>query len=153
MQITRHTGVPSDALMRLLLVADPDEAAIERYIHAAEVLVAIEKGQMVGVAVVSLAADSAELENLSVAEACRGRGIAKALIAAAQGLARSKGATQMFVGTGNSSVGQLGLYQKCGFRMLRIDTDYFARYPAPIVENGILCLDRVVLRANLDPAS
>ncbi|MCB1842068.1 MAG: GNAT family N-acetyltransferase [Halioglobus sp.] len=139
----------SDELMQLLLMADPDPEAVGRYIGAAEVLVAEEAKRLVGVAVVSAEAGVAELKNLAVAEAHRGRGIAKAMIAAAQGRARSKGAVEMVVGTGNSSVGQLCLYQKCGFRMLRIEKDYFAVYPEPIIENGIRCLDRVVLRADL----
>ncbi len=29
------------------------------------------------------------------------------------------------IGTGNSSIGQLALYQKCGFRIIGVDMDFF----------------------------
>ncbi|MCB1733443.1 MAG: GNAT family N-acetyltransferase, partial [Halieaceae bacterium] len=82
LQITQYTGAVSDELMQLLLMADPDPEAVGRYIGAAEVLVAEEAKRLVGVAVVSAEAGVAELKNLAVAEAHRGRGIAKAMIAA-----------------------------------------------------------------------
>ncbi|MDN3498310.1 bifunctional GNAT family N-acetyltransferase/class I SAM-dependent methyltransferase [Microbacterium sp. APC 3898] len=51
------------------------------------------------------------------------------------------------IGTGNSSLGQLALYQKCGFRLHAIDPDFFRRnYREPIFENGIECRDMVRLR-------
>ncbi|KHF37127.1 putative N-acetyltransferase YvbK [Paenibacillus sp. P1XP2] len=56
----------------------------------------------------------------------------------------------MIVRTGNSSLNQLGLYQKCGFRMVRIERDYFVNnYPEPIFENGIPCRDQIVLELML----
>ena len=64
-------------------------------------------------------------------------------------LAKKMGATELLVGTGNSSLSQLGLYQKCGFRMSYIKAGFFASYPEPIYENGIQCLDMVVLCAKL----
>lgn len=42
------------------------------------------------------------------------------------------------VGTGNSSIGQLALYQKCGFRITGVDRDFFIRhYIEEIFESGI----------------
>ncbi|CPO18948.1 Uncharacterized N-acetyltransferase YvbK [Staphylococcus aureus] len=54
------------------------------------------------------------------------------------------------VGTGNSGIGQLKLYQQEGFRMKSIDTDYFLKhYAEPIYENGIRCKDMVHLEIDL----
>jgi ribosomal protein S18 acetylase RimI-like enzyme len=54
------------------------------------------------------------------------------------------------VGTGNSSIGQLALYQKCGFRITGIDYNYFIRhYDEPIFENGIPCRDMIRLAIDL----
>ncbi|MNP84355.1 putative N-acetyltransferase YvbK [compost metagenome] len=63
--------------------------------------------------------------------------------------ARLLGAKTIEVGTGNSSVGQLALYQKCGFRITGIDRDFFIRhYSEEIVENGIKVVD--MIRLTLD---
>ncbi|WCN36270.1 hypothetical protein [Aneurinibacillus uraniidurans] len=32
------------------------------------------------------------------------------------------------IGTGNSSIGQLALYQKCGFRIIGVDRDFFIKH-------------------------
>jgi len=46
----------------------------------------------------------------------------------------------------------LALYQKTGFRPVRIEPDYFpAHYPEPIYEHGIWCRDRVWLVYRFDP--
>lgn len=86
---------------------------------------------------------------MAVDESHRGKGIAKELILKAQSYAKEMGAFSIIVGTGNSSLAQLALYQKCGFRMQRIRVDHFLKYPEPIFENGIRCVDMVVLSAKL----
>ena len=64
--------------------------------------------------------------------------------------ARRRGFRTIEVGTGNSGVGQLYLYQKCGFRIVGVDRDFFVRhYPQPIVENGLLCRDMIRLAQDL----
>ncbi len=56
----------------------------------------------------------------------------------------------MEIGTGNSSVNQLSLYQKCGFRITGIEHDYFTKhYEEEIVENGLLCRDMIRLSLDL----
>ncbi|MGX8177137.1 GNAT family N-acetyltransferase [Exiguobacterium artemiae] len=50
------------------------------------------------------------------------------------------------IGTGNSSIGQLALYQKCGFRIVGVDLNFFLRhYEEDIIENGIRCTDMIRL--------
>jgi ribosomal protein S18 acetylase RimI-like enzyme len=85
-----------------------------------------------------------------VREAFQGRGIGKKLIQFAMDQAREKNAKTIEIGTGNSSVGQLLLYQKCGFRITGIDRDFFIRhYPEKIYENGIQCRDMIRLSLDL----
>nr|MBP6562703.1 hypothetical protein [Neisseriaceae bacterium] len=56
-------------------------------------------------------------------------------------------ATTVFVGTANSSLNQLGFYQKAGFRLSHIVPNYFIdHYPDPIIENGLRALDMVYLK-------
>lgn len=65
-----------------------------------------------------------ELVNIAVAEEQQGRGIGKQMVMHAIQTARRDGYSVMEVGTGNSSIGQLALYQKCGFRIVAVDMDF-----------------------------
>lgn len=148
-QIYPYDSKPAPALMALLLEADPDERAIGGYLDRAQIFVAEDSGRLVGVAVLYSGADGFELKNIAVAESHRGRGLAKRLIQQVKDAAKSQGARSLTVGTGNSSLSQLALYQKCGFRISAVKKDFFASYPEPIYENGIRCLDMLVLTADL----
>ena len=104
---------------------------------------------IVAVYVLQAGADSAEIKNIAVASGWQGRGIGKRLIADAARRAAQMGAREITVGTGNSSLGQLAFYQKCGFRIVGVERDFFAQYADPIMENGIRCLDLVRLSREL----
>jgi ribosomal protein S18 acetylase RimI-like enzyme len=94
--------------------------------------------------------ETVELVNVAVREDMQGKGIGKQLVLHAVETARQLGFRTMELGTGNSSISQLGLYQKCGFRIVGVDVDYFVRhYQQPIFENGIQCRDMVRLRRDL----
>jgi ribosomal protein S18 acetylase RimI-like enzyme len=136
-------------LMDLLLSADPDKIAILSYLPGSEVLVCRDNGMFLGIAVLVETEGVFELKNIAVLEEYQGKGIAKAMIKIAKQLAKESGAKILEVGTGNSSLSQLALYQKCGFRMHSIETGFFDSYPEPIFENGIRCIDMVRLRAEL----
>ena len=62
---------------------------------------------------------------------------------------KARGARAVEIGTGNSSLDQLALYQKLGFRTTGIVAGFLDDYPEPIVENGIACRDMVRLRVEL----
>lgn len=153
MKIRRYLGPPSDELIELLLTADPDEAAVRSYLVSADVLIAQLNNDLAGVAVLSLQDGIPELRNLAVAHSFQGKGVAKQLIAESKQWAASRGAVALDVATGNSSLNQLALYQKCGFRIHSVERDYFANYPEPIFENGIRCVDRIRLRVEIQPDS
>lgn len=139
----------TNSLMDLLLTADPDVKAILSYITGSKILVCRAGGTLVSIAVVVTRGEIAELKNIAVLSEYQGKGVAKRMIAESKQLAKRLGARIMEVATGNSSIPQLALYQKCGFRMHSIDTGYFESYPEPIFENGIRCIDRVKLRIEL----
>lgn len=139
--------------MDLLLLADPSERLVSQYVERGECLVCRteEDEEAAGVYVLlPTRPDTAELVNVAVREAYQGRGIGKALVLHAVDTARRRGFKTIEVGTGNSSVDQLALYQKCGFRIVGIDVDFFPRhYDEPIFENGIPCLDMIRLSQDL----
>lgn len=94
--------------------------------------------------------DTIELVNIAVAEARQGQGLGKRLVLHAIEQAKLLGYRTLEIGTGNSSVGQLALYQKCGFRITGVDRDFFLRhYDEPIFENGIQVIDMVRLSQDL----
>ncbi len=89
--------------------------------------------------------------NVALTESCQGRGWGKRLVEAAIGEARRLGGASLTVHTGNSSLTPLAVYQKCGFRIVAVERDYFPQhYPEEIVENGIRCLDRLRLERSLE---
>lgn len=147
-KIETYKGPYTPNIMALLLDADPDEQTVRTYLKDADILVAKDETTILGIAVLTHEYALYELKNIAVHPNHQGKGIAKQLITEIKTLAKTKGAQTLDVGTGNSSLGQLALYQKCGFRMHSIDKDFFADY-APIFENGIRCIDMVRLRAKL----
>lgn len=137
--------------MDLLLLADPSLEHVQEYIQRGECFIAEKENQIIGVYILLRTRPATvELVNIAVDEKEQGLGIGKWLVMDAIKKARSSGYEIIEVGTGNSSIGQLALYQKCGFRITGIDRDYFVKhYPEPIFENGIQCRDMVRLALDL----
>ncbi|MMZ68591.1 putative N-acetyltransferase YvbK [compost metagenome] len=80
----------------------------------------------------------------------QGKGIGRQLVEQAIAKAKEHNATTIEIGTGNSSIQQLALYQKCGFRITGVDRDFFVRhYDEEIYENGIHCRDMIRLSMDL----
>ena len=137
--------------MDLLLLADPSEEMVRRYMPRAQCYVMEQDGNIVGVySLLPTRPGTLELVNIAVAESEQNKGHGKALILHAIETARSQGYITIEVGTGNSSIAQLALYQKCGFRMTHIDRNFFLQhYEEPIFENGIQCVDMVRMSMGL----
>ncbi|TBL74632.1 GNAT family N-acetyltransferase [Paenibacillus thalictri] len=146
-KLQSHEPYPMD----LLLLADPEEQAVQSYIQRSACYVKELQGETVGVyALLPTRPKTVELINVAVNENWQGKGIGKELIGHSVRTAKELGYCAMEVGTGNSSIGQLYLYQKCGFRMVGIDIGYFTRhYKEPIFENGLQCTDMVRLRLDV----
>jgi GNAT superfamily N-acetyltransferase len=137
--------------MDLLLLADPSEEMVLSYMSRAQCYVMEQDGNGIGVySLLPTRPETVELVNIAVAESEHNKGFGKALIMHAIETARSQAYKTIELGTGNSSIAQLALYQKCGFRMTHIDRDFFLRhYYEPIFENGIQCVDMVRLSREL----
>lgn len=133
--------------MDLLLLADPSPTFIEEYVHRGECYVAEVNGEMVGVYVLlATRPKTMEIVNIAVSQVYQGKGLGKRLVLDAIQQAKCKGFKTIEIGTGNSSIDQLALYQKCGFRIIGIEIDYFIRnYPEEIIEHGIVCKDMIRL--------
>lgn len=133
---------PTDELpIELLLLADPSEASLQTYLSQSNVLLATDDAEILGVVVIMvLSGEQAEIKNIAVHPNRQGQGLGRQLLQAAIIYARQQHYKTLLIGTGNSSIGQLALYQKMGFSMTDLWLDYFTRhYPEPIYEHGILC--------------
>jgi len=131
----------------LLLLADPSRELVEEYIKDSVVLGFQEGGEIQGVVVITpISPTSWEIKNIATKPELQGKGLGTTLLKEALKACTERGASEVWIGTGNSSVKQLKLYQKIGFRMVAIDRDFFVRnYKEPIFEDGIQCRDMIRL--------
>ena len=143
--------IVDETYIALLLLADPDRERVTHYAASGTCFQATNAQSRVGAAVWHpRSTTNVELLNLSVPTAMQGKGYGKQLLHALVAEARSRGFHTMTVGTGNSSLGALALYQKAGFRIDGVVKDYFLRhYSEAIVEHGIPCRDMIRLQCDL----
>ncbi|MEK4353066.1 GNAT family N-acetyltransferase [Paenibacillus sp. FSL R5-0475] len=148
--LIRKLNAEEQPPLHLLLLADPSLSLVEAYLKRGQCFVAEVENCIIGVYVLlQTRPETVELVNIAVDENQQSKGIGKQLVYHAIQNATLLGAKTIEVGTGNSSVGQLALYQKCGFRITGIDRDFFIRhYSEEIVENGIKVVD--MIRLTLD---
>jgi GNAT superfamily N-acetyltransferase len=143
--------VPNEqALMALLLEADPSPVTIARYLQEGHCVVARLDDAIVGVYVIkALTASTWELMNIAVAPEHQGQGIGALLLHHAIDQARQLGAKRLELGTGSFGH-QLTFYQRAGFRVVAVEPDYFlTHYPEPLFENGLQHRDRLRLALEL----
>ncbi|MEH7226788.1 GNAT family N-acetyltransferase [Bacillus sp. JJ1566] len=143
--VIRKLNNNEDPPMDLLLLADPSRILVEEYLQRGKCYVFEKDGQIIGVYVLlPTRPGTVELVNIAVKRNHHGKGLGKQLVRNAIEVAKSTGYRTIEVGTGNSSINQLALYQKCGFRVTGVDVDFFTtHYSEEIFENGIQCRDMV----------
>lgn len=141
----------TNAHYQLLLTADPSREVIETYLARSICLEATVENQLAGVLILlPTRPETLEIVNLAVLDSFQDQGIAQQLINHAIAFAKKSTYKTLEVGTGSTSLKQLYLYQKCGFRMSCIDKDFFIRhYSEEIIENGLILKDMVRLTMDL----
>jgi ribosomal protein S18 acetylase RimI-like enzyme len=135
----------------LLLLADPSQENIDKYLPKSAVYILEKEKQVLGCYVLFVIdTETAEIKNIAIDPLYQGKGMGTLLLRHAIDQAKSSKFKKLIIGTGNSSVGQLYLYQKLGFRIYSIIKDFFIRnYNEPIIENGIVCKDMIMLEKEL----
>lgn len=136
-----------EAPYRLLLMADPSEKMLSTYIDKGILYGAFINQELIGEYVL-LKKDhlTAEIKNIAVESNWQGKGIGKFLLQHAANEAQQLGCKTLQIGTGNSSINQLLLYQRSGFEITSIVKNFFKdHYDTPIYENGIECKHLIVL--------
>lgn len=141
------------APFELFLKADPSLELIKHYLEQGECFLASISQKVVGgYILLPTSSETVEIMNLAVKEEYQRKGIGRKLIMHAIHEAKEQHFTQIEIGTGNSSIGQLALYQKCGFRITDVVLDFFVKnYPEAIFENGIQCRDMIRLVQKIEP--
>ena len=147
---------PAEAPWPLLLLADPSREKVRRYLTGSTCFAARQTAQftpsglgtLIGVSVLQPKSDGAqtwELMNMAVAPAWQRNGIGSALLHHAIRELRKRGVQQLEVGTGSFG-DQLLFYQRLGFRVSRIDHDFYLRnYTTPLWERGVQLKDMIRL--------
>ena len=141
------------ALLPLLFLADDAEDHVRAHLDEGTLFGLVEDGDddtgpFIG-AVQCVPRDdqeTVELTLVAVAESHQKRGVGKQMLAMVLDELRAAGHTRALVGTSNAGIGEFAYYQKCGFRMLSVERDYFdeARgYDGTATEHGIVHRDLV----------
>jgi len=160
------SGAARDRYLPLFHLADDSRDQVRNY-YQTGTLLALDghDGEPIGIVLVTdpagvattgsePPASTAELKAVAVVEAWQGRGVGRHLLAATLRHLRATGAGRVIVGTASSGTGQLAFYQKAGFRLDRIERDYFSPsrgYALGILEDGIPLRDMVWMDQQLPP--
>ncbi len=143
-------GPERDRYRDLLLLADESPEQVASYMHEGDLFVVEDDtGSAAGlVLVLSVGDGEAELKAVVVRPDRQGQGVGKRMITLVLDRLRAAGMRRVIVATGNSGLAPLALYQKAGFRLWKIERDFFSPargYPAGMAENGIPLRDLVWL--------
>ncbi len=147
-------GSDRDAYLPLLLLADDSESEVRAYYQQGDLYSFDDRDRRpLGVTLVLPRGDgSVELKAVAVEADRHSEGIGRRMLAAVLADLGTRGVTYVVVGTANSGVGELAFYQKCGFRLWKIERDYFSPargYPEGLAENGIPVRDMVWMDQHL----
>lgn len=136
----------------LLELADPSREHINSYLENGTCYIAKLGSQSIGALVLERVNETTlEIKNIAISESEQGKGYGKVLLLHAEELSRQESYKKLIIATGNSSIGQLALYQKAGFEIDGIEKNFFLEnYIDPIFENGIQCKHKIFLSKKLD---
>jgi ribosomal protein S18 acetylase RimI-like enzyme len=139
--------------VELLREAEDSTSEIESYLDSGDLFLftLLQTGgeTVIGhVLVRPLGQDEQELKNLAIVEGHRRLGFGRSMIGAVLAELRARGVRRVEVATSGADTGNLEFYQRCGFRLLRIERDYFSPargYPEGFSLFGLPASDLVVL--------
>ena len=137
-----------ERFLPLFLLADESVQQVRSYMNTGDLYVySSEAGSVAGIVLaIALEPGVVELKAVAVDPKQQGRGIGKRMLMDVLAELRDLGCKRVVVGTANAAVGQLAFYQKAGFRLLRIERDFFSPvrgYAEVIEESGIRMRDMV----------
>ena len=134
--------------MDLLLLADPSEEMISKYLYSGESFVAKADDAVVGAFIAQPISDSElEIKNIAVYPEFQRRGIGKTMIKYAVRYCKMEKYQSLVVKTADVSTDQITFYEKQKFIHESTVKGHFLKYyKDPIVENGKEASDQLVFR-------
>jgi ribosomal protein S18 acetylase RimI-like enzyme len=141
-------GPARDEVMPLLRLADDSPKLVAAYCQCGELFASRGNDTATRGIVLAVPAPNGaiELKAVAVAPEWQRRGVGSRMIARVLVELRADGVQRVIVGTASCGIGQLAFYQKAGFRLWKIERDYFngeRGYPDGVTENGIPLRDMV----------
>jgi ribosomal-protein-alanine N-acetyltransferase len=100
-----------------------------------------DDGRSVGMLLLRVIMEDAEILTIAVDPAVRGRGVGRALVRAALDRAPAAGATAVFLEVAVDNTPALALYERAGFRRAGLRTGYYDRGVAGPVDAFAMRLD------------
>lgn len=134
--------------LSLLLLADEQESMIDLYLDRGRMFVLEDEGVKAECVVTDEGGGVLEIKNLATAPAFQRRGYARALIAFLE-RKFSGDYSVLRVGTGDSPL-TIPFYEACGFTRAGVIKNFFTdHYDHPIIEEGVLLRDMIILKKRL----
>lgn len=137
--------------MALLLEADPSIRLIESYRDTPHAWCIKDQGAIVAAAILQRRnAQDWELMNIAVQPSHQGHGLGATLLSAVIDYVRQQGGQTLYVATGTIGY-PLFFYQRAGFRVVAVESDYFLHhYDEALFEDGLQHKDRLILSLALN---
>jgi len=151
---TLHKLKNGDAIpFDLLLLADETKDAIEKYIYDSDIYTVFTKGDLnpIGVFALYKINDSkVEIKNIAILESYRGQGMGSFLIEKIKEIAIKQRYKEIIVGTADAATKEIQFYEKNGFKKYDVKKNFFIEnYSQPIIENGIMLKDMIMLKTQI----
>lgn len=140
----RNEDVPYE----LIYLADEDNDQIKKYKDSSTFWATMADEEIVGIIGLNeITKESTEIVCIAVDEEYQNKKIGTNLIEKVISYSKEKKYKEIIIKTGDCGIGQLYLYQRCGFRFDSINKGYMREnYKKPIYENDIQCVDQIVLK-------
>ncbi len=150
--LIRERDMADEIPYDLLLLADPDRDQIDTYLPTSIVYVLKINQDIQGICVlVYVNSRVMEIKNVAIAEELQGLKLGTRLLKyVIEQVKKRRGVEKLLIKTANSSINQIGLYQKLGFDLKSIHHNHFCKhYPEPIWENGIQAKHQIVFEMKI----
>ena len=132
----------------LLLLADEQWEMVEKYLQNSTMYILDDNGVKGEITVLDLGNGDLEIKNLAILAPYQHCGYGQRLVEYVCQKYKDS-FLQIQVGTGDSPL-TLPFYEKCGFKKSHIIKNFFTNnYDHPIIENGKLLTDMIILTKNL----